>query len=155
MDTRRNHSRTEADCRSAESCGDTLRFRLVGANGRHHFKSVWFRGANGHRPDDLAEIVQMLEGRWLDEIDTEALKSVQCRSHHSRDCLQEVAEIVADMQEMLLPERRPRAGHVHSNGRAGALGRFPGREGAFSRVRQEGMASDSSQEQGGRPTGVS
>jgi len=103
VDTRRNHSRTEAGGRGAEGCKDTIRFRLVGANGRHHFKSVWFRGANGHLPDDLAEIVKMLEGHWLDEINTEALKRMQCRSHHSRHCLQDVAEIVADMQEMLLP----------------------------------------------------
>ena len=138
MDTRRDHSRTEADRRSGESCRDALRFRLEGEDGRHRFESVWFRGANGRCPDDLAEIAQMLEGRWLDEIDIETLKSMQSQSNLSRRCLHEVAEVVADIQEMLLEERRPRAGDVHAHGRTSDLGHLKRRVAARLCAPQEG-----------------
>ena len=51
----------------------------MGENGRHRFASVRFVGEEGCHSDDLEEIAMMLKGKWLDEVDVEALKGMACR----------------------------------------------------------------------------
>jgi len=86
------------------SCKDSFRYRLVGENGRHRFVSVRFVGADGCASDDLAEIVAAIEGRWLDEVDVEALRRMECRGERCRGCPQEAAEMISAIREVLLPQ---------------------------------------------------
>ena len=96
----------ERDYRPEVSCKDSFRYRLVGENGRHRFVSVKFVGSEGCPSDDLEEIAMMLKGKWLDEVDVEALRKMECRGRRSCGCPQEVAKMVADIQQILLPEPR-------------------------------------------------
>ncbi len=95
---------TERGYSPKASCKDSFRFRLVGKNGRHRFASVRFVGAEGCASDDLAAIAAAIEGRWLDEVDVEALGRMECRGERCRGCPQEAAEVISAIREVLLPE---------------------------------------------------
>ena len=84
------------------SCKDSFRYRLVKDNGRHRMSSVRFVGSKGCASDDLAEIVSMLEGKWLDQIDTNALETIECRDGRCVGCPQEVAREIRDLQDTFL-----------------------------------------------------
>ena len=90
------------------SCKDSFRYRLVGENGRYRFVSVKFVGTAGCPADDLEEVAAMLRGKWLDEIDIEALSHMACRDGREGGCPQEVAKMVADIQQALLTVQDPR-----------------------------------------------
>ena len=111
------------------SCKDSFRYRLVGENGRHRFVSVRFVGAEGCPSDDLEEIAMMLKGKWLDEVDVEALKRMECRGGRCCGCPQEVAKMVADIQQILLPEQGLK-GRAAANTDGRRLGRRLRRAGA-------------------------
>ena len=79
MNTASEDGTTERGYSPEASCKDSFRYRLVGENGRHRFVSVRFVGEEGCHSDDLEEIAMMLKGKWLDEVDVEALKGMACR----------------------------------------------------------------------------
>ena len=106
MNTASEDGTTERGYSPEASCKDSFRYRLVGENGRHRFVSVRFVGEEGCHSDDLEEIAMMLKGKWLDEVDVEALKRMECMDGRSCGCPQEVAKMVADIQRILLPEQR-------------------------------------------------
>ena len=93
----------ERDHSPEASCRDAFRYRLVGADGRHRFVSVRFVGAEGCAPDELEEIAGMLRGKWLHEVDVEALRRMECRGGRSCGCPREVAKMVAEIRQILLP----------------------------------------------------
>jgi len=86
------------------SCKDSFRYRLVEENGRHRFRSVRFVGADGCASEELAAIVEALEGRWLDEVDIDSLKRIRCGEGRCGDCSTEAAKMISAIQEVLLPE---------------------------------------------------
>ena len=85
-----------------QSCKDSFRYRLEGQNGRYRFVSVRFVGAEGCRSDELEEVAAMLRGKWLDEVDVEALSRMACRGGRSCGCPQEVVKMVVEIKQMLL-----------------------------------------------------
>jgi hypothetical protein len=104
MDAASKEGTAERDYSPKASCRDSFRFRLVGENGRHRFASVRFVGAEGCASDDLAEIVAAIEGKWLDEVDVEALGRMECRGERCRGCPREAARMISAIREVLLPQ---------------------------------------------------
>ena len=83
------------------SCKDAFRYRLVGENGRYRFVTVKFVGEAGCADDELRELAAMLEGKWLDEVNVDALTRMPCRSGRACGCPQEVARMVTEIREAL------------------------------------------------------
>ena len=94
----------ERDYVPEASCKDSFRYHLMGENGRYRFVSVRFVGLEGCPSNDLSEIVAALEGKWLDEVDVEALKRMECGGGRSCGCPQEAARMISDIREVLLQE---------------------------------------------------
>jgi hypothetical protein len=95
-----NPNEEDAYCPTT-SCKDSFRYRLVGENGRYRFVSVKFVGAEGCAAEELHGLAAMLQGKWLDEVDVEALAGMPCRGGRDCGCPQEVARMVAEIRETL------------------------------------------------------
>jgi len=94
----------EASYGPDSSCKDSFRYRLVEENGRHRFRSVRFVGANGCASEELAAIVEAIEGKWLDEVDLDSLKSMRCEGGRCGGCSGEAAKMISAIREVLLPK---------------------------------------------------
>jgi len=94
----------EEDYGPDSSCKDSFRYRLVEENGRHRFRSVRFVGTDGCASEELATIVEALEGKWLDEVDVDSLQRIQCGDGRCRGCSGEAAKMISAIREVLLPK---------------------------------------------------
>ena len=94
--------RLAGDHMAADSCKDLFRYKLAGDNGHYRFESVKFVGENGCSSPELARMAAMLEGKWLDEIDVDAITRLECRQGRALGCPREIAKMVLEIREVLL-----------------------------------------------------
>lgn len=115
---RRSDGRLEGNYSPVESCKDSFKYRLVQEGGRFRFESVRFEGIKGCPAGDLADMVAMIEGQYLEEVDVASLNKMRCRGNKGCGCPQEVARMVLDIQEILLAEQQspPTEAEVKSAG---------------------------------------
>jgi len=67
--------------------------------------SVKFVGAKGCESERLARICSELEGKWLDEVDLDALREMGRRDDRCCGCPEEAARKIGAIREVLLPEQ--------------------------------------------------
>ena len=95
----------EGDYTPLESCKDSFKYRLVQEGGRFRFESVRFEGDQGCLAEDLTDMTEMVDGRYLDEVDVASLKNMKCKGNRICGCPQEVAKMVLEVRDILLTER--------------------------------------------------
>jgi hypothetical protein len=99
--TKHRHAREDVyDSADANACQDGFKYRLVEENGRYRFESIKVTQGIPCAGTTLAALVDKISGAWLDEIDPDELRNIECAKGSS--CPKTLAAMVADLQELLL-----------------------------------------------------
>jgi hypothetical protein len=82
------------------SCQDGFKYRLVQEGDRYRFDSVTMERVVDCQGGSLAEIIEDLEGKFLDEVDLGHLEGLACKN--AVGCPREIAQMVRDIRELLV-----------------------------------------------------